>query len=760
MKNVSPLFLNTTFSARHQLIATLAIFLLASCSPTKVQQPPKINILSTTPYLISGSDVLVQIDLPEGTNPDKVLVNLNGSNVADMFTSSLDNHHLEGLITGLNPGENALQAKINNNSKGLDATITLTNYPITGPIVSGPHQSPYVCQTEQFKLPDGTTLGPAIDNNCSIKPRIDYVYFSESEQDFKPLDSLTQLPGDTATTRTTAGLSVPFVVRLETRTINRGVYQSTVLHDPSSEQQPTPLSPPAAWNKRLIAVHGFGCPRGWYRQGEAQGVNPLVAKRLGEGYALFTNTLNHPTNSCNPVLAGETTMMGKEHFIESIGIPDFTVSIGSSGGAYTSLQIADAFPGLIDAVLIGSTFPDALSIALSAMDAHLLAHYFLDNNQGGFSEAQMVAVSGFKNARAWYDMALQSARTDPIPDRKTSIPLSNILKHYQSGWWAEGMPKDIRFSPETNPQGARATIFDTAKNIYGTDPTTGYAMRPFDNTGVQYGLQALNGGIITVQQFLDLNGRIGGFDQNANPVAERSVAKNDTLKRSYNSGISLSGGGGLANIPVIDLSHLYDEGELYHYQWFHFAVRERMKKLNGHSDNHVMWRGGGAAKEQAQLGGKPSAELTSMTQVIEEQSWQTLIEWVSHYKADNSAVQQLEKVLRHKPNAAQDGCFTKSLTPEFIAEKQTFSHEADSNCNILWPSWSFVRKEAGGPLHANTLKCQLKPPSKADYAIYFADKEWNKMAKVFPQGVCDWTQSGIAETPVISWLSPNQKIAR
>src|SRR5205823_11169645 len=110
----------------------------------------------------------------------------------------------------------------------------------------------------------------------------------------------------------------------------------------------------------------------------------LPISRLGEGYAIFTNTLNHPTNSCNAVLAGETTMMGKEHAIETFGVPEFTVSIGSSGGAYTSLQIADAFPGLFDGVLVNAVFPDALSIALAGADAHLLTHYFADNS-GAFT---------------------------------------------------------------------------------------------------------------------------------------------------------------------------------------------------------------------------------------------------------------------------------------------------------------------------------------------------------------------------------------
>src|SRR5258705_1569025 len=124
------------------------------------------------------------------------------------------------------------------------------------------------------------------------------------------------------------------------------------------------------------------------------GVNILDSPRLAEGSAIFINTLNHPTNSCNAILAGETTMMGKEHFIETFGVPFYTITTGGSGGAYTSLQIADAFPGLYDGVDIRATFPDALAIALSGLDAHLLTHYFVSTDPSAFTDAQKVPVSG------------------------------------------------------------------------------------------------------------------------------------------------------------------------------------------------------------------------------------------------------------------------------------------------------------------------------------------------------------------------------
>src|SRR5216684_7957968 len=272
----------------------------------------------------------------------------------------------------------------------------------------------------------------------------------------------TKLPADVATTTTLSGETVPYVVRIETSTINRGIDQIAVLHDPTKEAQPTPFSPPRAWNQHLIAVQGFGCPGGWYIQGGAEGnlAIPGVIRaalldtvRLGEGYAIFANTLQHPSNNCNALLGGETMMMSKEHFIEEFGVPRATLSVGCSGGSYTSLQYGDTFPGLIDGVLIACTFPDAMSIALSGSDGHLLTHYFTATNPTGFTDTQKVAVSGYKGVQAWFDAANQSQRTDPVPGR-VDVP------GYGSAVWNAAVPMELRYDPVTNPHGARPTVFD------------------------------------------------------------------------------------------------------------------------------------------------------------------------------------------------------------------------------------------------------------------------------------------------------------
>lgn len=732
------------------LLATLSAAALAA-GQGKAEGRLQITTLSNQPHLLSGGDALVRVDVPPAVALDNVQVTLNGTDITAAFRQNAGAHALEGVVTGLQLGGNRLTATTEGPGRSRrSTTLELTNYPAKGPIVSGPHLQPFICQTETFRLPDGSFLGAPIDEDCSVATRVDYVYRSTAGGPLLPLPSTSSLPADVATTTTLDGVTVPFVVRLETGTMNRGIYQNAILHDPTSEPAPSPFAPPKGWNQRLLALHGSGCPGGWYIQGGAQGGNILDVVRLGEGYALFINTLNHPSNSCNAFLAGETTMMGKEHFIETFGRPAFTVSTGCSGGAYTSLQVADAFPDLFDGVLIQCTYPDALSIALSAMDSRLLSNYYLNGNPGSFSETQIVAVSGHKHARAWYDLAVQMGRTDPVPGRADPIPPSPLFGGYNSAVWNAAVPTALRYHPVDNPGGARPTVFDVARNVYGVDSATGFARRPFDNVGVQYGLEALNAGIIGKHQFLDLNERIGGFDQDSSFVPNRTAGDVGAIRRAHQSGVTLGGSGGLASIPVFDTSLIYDDDQIYHYQWFHFAARERMKSWNGHTKNHVMWRGGAPITA---LFGIPHPYGLQLNAFVAARSWEVFIDWVEAYKADASNAPQLVKVLRHKPAAAVDGCFTQSATPEFIAEPQTLSSEPDSQCNALWPSWSFPRLQAGGPLHANTLKCRLKALDPRDYQVSFSADEWARLEAAFPQGVCDWSRRGEGEVPVMPGAS-------
>ena len=694
-----------------------------------------IRTVSTPADRVSGGNVLVEVKVRRAWHAPQVT--LNGRDVTSAFHVS-DGRKLVGLVTGLDVGENRLTVR----SKGDDReSLTITNYPITGPITSGPHITPFICQTAAFRLPDGSSFGPHTDANCSAPTKITYLYKPTGQATFIALPSTTSLPADVAMTTTTAGATVRFIVRVETSTINRGIYQSAVLHDPTIDAEPSPFSPPRGWNKRLIAVEGFGCPAGWYVQGASVGslsfggmdFDLLSPTRLGEGYAMFTNTLQHPSNNCNSVLAGEAAMMSKEHFIETYGEPRYTVSAGCSGGSYGSIQLADALPGLFDGALIACTFPDPLSIALSGSDGHLLANYFAVKNPGAFTTAQKVAISGYKFSSvpvgidpmvAFIDAARQSGRTDPVPGR-----VSPSIAGYVSAPFLAAVPAALRYHPVTNPQGVRGTVYDASRNVYGIDPKTGFALRPFDNVGVQYGLQALNAGTITPAQFLDLNEGIGGFDQDANFIADRSVGDRGAIRRAYQSGLQFVGSAGLASIPLVDITGIYNDDSGYHYQWTHFATRERMARHNRDTDNHVMWRGA----------------------VPYPAAWKMFIEWVEAVADDKSRRSTRDKVGRNKPDAARDGCWASST--QFIAEPQTFGAAPNSTCNTLFPSYAFPRYVAGGPLAADIMKCKLKPVSAPDYSVALTSAELDRLRSVFPRGVCDWSRSGVRQTDVVPWAS-------
>jgi hypothetical protein len=676
----------------------------------------QIAVLSGQPDRVSGGDALVQITVSSSLR-HRPAVALNQRDISNSFHR--DAHQFVGLVKDLKNGKNDLRVVV---SGSPPESLTLVNYPIQGPIISGPHIYPFICQTSSFKLPDGHALGPPLDADCSAATRINYVYMSTATKTFRSLPTTFALPRDVAKTTTTAGLTVNFVVRIETATINRGVYQSAILHDPTVDPAPSAFAPPPAWNKVLLGVHGYGCTGGWYTQVGPRFDLVLDAKRLGEGDAIFTNTLQNPSTSCNPLLAGETAMMGKEHFIKTYGVPAYSLSLGCSGGAYTSLQVIDAFPGLFDGTIVECTFPDALSIALSGMDGHLLTHYFRVINTKGFTEAQQIAVSGYESKEAWYQAANQAGRTDPVPRRKDVVG-------YASAVWSSAVPERLRYDPVSNPAGARPTIWDISKNIYGTDQGTGAAWRVFDNVGVQYGLYALNAGIISKAQFLDLNERIGGYDRDDNYVSTRTTADEHAVIEAYRSGAELGGSGGLASVPIVDLSGIMEESAHYHYQWFHFAVRERLLRANGNSDNHVMWRGDYDA---------------DVPNAVYERAFELLKQWVAAVKADQSGISMREKLLQHKPRQLVDGCWTGSKPRRFIAERQSFGNRGTSACNTLWPSYAFPRFEAGGPLSADILKCQLKPIDTRDYGIPFSAEELNRLRRVFPYGTCDWTKPSIA----------------
>src|SRR3984893_14952413 len=373
-----------------------------------------ITVLSSRPEMVSGGDPLVQVAVPPDAALDQAMIRLNGQDLSATFHPDAAVHALRGLVAGLKVGENTLAVFPDNKERGSAAEqLRLEDHPIPAPLFSGPREQPFVCETQDFKLLDGSSLGTPLDANCSVKTVVTYVYKSTAPApsggrggagiNLKPLPSLTALPPDVDWTTTTTGEKVPYVVRVETGTINRAIYQFAVLHDPTTGE-PSPMAPPKSWNGRLLYSFGGGCVGGWFKQGTTLGLGGgLISDGVvGKGYAEAGSTLNVAGNSCNDVIAAETMMMVKERFIKAYGKPAFTMSRGGSGGAEQQVPIADNFPGLLDGIIPSLTFTDVLTNTELYDDSQILFHYYTTAGQE-LSEKQKLAILGAGRVRDFKD---------------------------------------------------------------------------------------------------------------------------------------------------------------------------------------------------------------------------------------------------------------------------------------------------------------------------------------------------------------------
>jgi hypothetical protein len=576
------------------LVIVLAIVSLCGV-PAFAANTLELVTLSNQPDKVSGGDVLVAVHVPAAAKLGDVSVTLNGLDVTAAFSTDAANHALIGLVTGLDVGKNILEAR----AKGSGTErLDIQNHPSTGPVFSGPQEKPFFCQTHQFRVYNpsaGPFQGPLLTatqltDPCVVVTRVDYLYRPTAPTNavpFKPLTLGAPLPPDVATTAT----GVPYIIRLETGTINRAIYQIAILDNPAIPGPDARNHADPGWNGRLVYTFGGGCGGGHYIQGNSTG-GVLNDAMLTRGFAVASSTLNVLGNNCNDVLSAETLMMVKEHFIETFGVPRYTMGFGCSGGAIQQYTIAANYPGLLDGLVPRCSFPDVYGTG--TFDARLMLNYFVYNAGVPWTQDEIRAASGFGTFGQIYTQGTSwAARIDPAPVRPGFPPSIPGFPPNQSSWlYSAVVPVAARYDPLTNPTGARATTYDHNINTFGADER-GFARRPLDNVGVQYGLAALNAGQITKAQFLDLNEKIGGLDIDANFVASRMVADLDATRAAYQTG-KVNNMGPLRFVPILDVDVIYTDllaaGDV-HMKYNHFVTRQRLINANGHADNMVIWSG-------------------------------------------------------------------------------------------------------------------------------------------------------------------------
>ena len=718
-------------------VSALLLASFAGCSPEDTSPASQaqlgVRVLSNKPYLISGGDALLEIRASAAQADDlRLVVNGIARNVEIRQTGMEgDLHVYRAMLRDLMAGTNHVEVRAGDAS----AELPLVNYPRSGPIFSGDHQSPYFCLGQLAPTADGSPRQFAIGNgeyldattgdpNCSLPGRVDYVYRTrDDDPSFLPLTNPGERPANLAFTVTNEGLEVPFIVRLETGTINRAIYQIAVLHHPAGEQ-PSPLSGPGAWNGRLVYTFGGGCEAGFF-QGESTG-GVLDDSVLGLGYAVASSTLNvNAQGGCNDVLSAETAMMVKEHFIETFGPPRYTIGRGGSGGAMQQFLIAGAYPGILDGLLPSNTFPDAVSYMTDSQECAGILRSFVNDPARGLPDEIKNAIGGW---------SMWSLCESSLGDRPKRIAPDDCPAQ---------IPESARYHPETNPQGVRCSIYDGMRNIFGEKTFEGIAggrriaPSPHDNIGVQYGLAALNAGLIDKQLFLELNEFIGGWDIDVNPQPRRHQGDEEAIRTAYRTGRVSSGGAGLSQVPIIDDRGYLDDIGNFHASVYSFVTRERLVRDNGHAGNYILRRHG--------------RDLS-----LSEDNLRLMDQWLANLVADTSSDQLLDKITRARPGELQNDCFAPSgerIVEEPVFDASRLFDNTGSACNQLFPPHAGLRLVAGGPLANDVLKCQLKPIDYQDYAVAFSDDEKARLERIFPDGVCDWSQPGVGQQVNQTWLS-------
>jgi hypothetical protein len=679
----------------------------------------RVDVVSNRADLISGGDALVAV---HSASPGETQVTLNGNPLASS-TFHWRATTGEGLVNGLHVGRNVIAAQ----SAGRTARARIVDHPSGGPIFSGPQVKPWVCQN-----------AGATDAQCDQPPTFELKYMSSVTQTFEPYNPSSP-PLDLATTTTDEGRTVPFIVRFETGYLDRDQYEIAELYDPSKPW--TPWNPQKQWNHKLLITHGASCGID-HQTGTAPSVtgdttavsgtpgagqSPTTA--LGLGFAVMSTALDNAGHNCNLATQAESLVMAKEHLIEELGSIRYTIGTGCSGGSLAQQQIANAYPGVYQGILPQCSFPDSWSTGQQLAAYHLVRGYVEDPTKWApgvtWSPLDIAAIEGHPNH-------VNSIVFDTVYWNALANPTNPCA----------GVSDAQRYDPQANPGGARCTLADYMINVLGPRPKRvwgpqekqlghGFGAIPLSDTGVQFGLGALQSGKITPAQFVDLNVKIGGANIDLGHTKRRLQATKGSLRNAYRSG-SVNETNNLAGTAIIDLRGP-DPGA-FHDAYRSFAIRARLEREQGHfPKNQVIWFG------QTPLIGDPSYTTKGLL---------AMDEWLGAVQKDKRHVSLAKKVASDRPADVHDRC----SAIDGVERVDVPGIGPVCKNNLAQTKFGTPATVAGEGIATDTNRCKLKPLRRSDYyPIDFTDAQWAELAKTFPTGVCDWSKAGVQQQATIPW---------
>jgi hypothetical protein len=708
------------FLALAAVLGAAALPWVASAGGPTLSGDLTIATLSNRADLISDGDALLRVRVPAGASGLRVRV--GERDVTRRFVRDGAGSYL-GLVTDLRLGKNQVVARVRD---GRGARLTITNHPKGGPIFSGPQIQPWLCVTQD------NGLGEPLDKQCNARTVTSYLY-QPADADpgayeaYDPADP----PDDVATTRTSNGVTMPYVIRVELGTLNRTIYRTMVLADPKAPW--TATRPQPQWDRKLVFAFGGGCGTP-YKQNPPNPRGPIFGNTAGDGdiqlpellargtmtAASGLNTLNQ---NCNPLVSAEALVMLKERIIDSRGEVRRTLTVGGSGGSVQQHYIASNYPGVTDGIVPTLSFPDLQGMTWDSTDCYLTTRYFTGVSPHLWPvPEQRLAVQGKSGHLSCGEfVALFADWNDP--QNRGAFQLGATVRP------GCGLPTGEAYHPVTNPAGPRCSVQDYQRNIWGRRGSPAAAPVPYDNAGVQYGLKALESGAISVAQFIDLNAKIGGIDNEGGFTTSR-VRMSDAMAATFYRSGQTTDVHRLADVPIVDVREALDDNDPEGFSDLHqpyntLAMRARLDAANGTHANHVMWF--------------PPPANVDVAAIL------AVDRWLDAIAKDTKPGSKAAKVIRNRPPDVRDTCW---IDGEPVTNA--------AHCKAKFPGPRYggtARVVAGGPLTSDVRKCPLKPLRRSDYSVSFTDSEWSELQAVFPGAVCDWKRRSIGYQRALPWMT-------
>ena len=634
-------------------------------------------------------------------------------------------------------------------------------------LYSGPNQYPFYCMTLDSDLGQ-----PEIDNyrgfgvpvyrdieamqtaigyskDCGVKAQLRYFKFNGNR--------FVRLSPDEI--QSPANLDAP-LFRVEHGSINRFIY---TLAMPITAEEIGDRLAQSKWNRRLIYQFNGGAGIG-YRQGRQRAHRVLgrVKQQMLDGYAVISSSGNRTSYTYNMLLAEDTARRVKHHFVSLYGAPMYTVGIGGSGGGLAQYLIAQNSQGILDGLIPLYSYPDMITTTTYALDCDLLNNYFTfrAKDRGVWDDWRrrqllegMNALNDFPQDIGFLQPVnqLMAGFAPSFPSGNSEcingyFGLSSLINNPRQGFLRDLFEDKV--VTET-----KWSYWQDVSHIFGKDEH-GYGLTTWDNVGVQYGLLALRQGHISIEEFLDVNRKIGSWKpqeqmmeetiwtpfghrlpiwlslwgnqnitESEHGVAPRREGSMEAMNAAYRWGQVFIGE---VSLPILDVRH-YLEGELdMHHISASFYSRLRMQAARGHADNHVIW-----------MADKEHDPVTPAFKAMDA--------WLLKLKS-NPGVTASEA----KPQFITDTCFDADgavLAQGDGVWDGEWNGQKVGACQNHFPMFSTSRIQAGGNWQSDIFKCDLMAIDEAVtsgvYRSIDVSAYLDELRAIFPQGVCDYRQKDL-----------------